>query len=49
MRCAHHASDFSITSSFTKASKHCCRVTFELFSDGMGSVRYMKVLYVVDV
>ena len=46
----HHASDFSITSSFTNASIHCCSVTFEwLRPVGIGSVRYMNVLYVVDV
>ena len=47
---SHHASDLSMTSSLTNASMHCSNVTFELPRvDGMGKVRYMKVLYVVDV
>lgn len=47
---SHHASDLSITSSFTNASMHCCNGTFALpLFGGTGSVRYMKVLYVVDV
>lgn len=46
---AHHASDFSITSSLTKASRHCCKLTLPVRWLGIGSVRYMNVLYVVDV
>lgn len=39
-----------MTSSLTNESRHCCTVTFiVLRCDGMGSVRYMKVLKVVDV
>lgn len=44
----YQASDFSITSSLTKASRHWYRVTLEVLV-GMGSVRYMKALYVVEV
>lgn len=42
------ASDFSITSSFTKASRHCWRETLD-DRVGIGSVKYINVLYVVDV
>ena len=45
----YQASDLSITSSLTNASIHCSSVTLEERPVGMGSVRYMNVLYVVDV
>lgn len=46
----HQASVFSMTSDLTNASKHCVKVTFEeLRPEGKGSVKYIKLLYVVDV
>ena len=46
----HQASDFSMTSSLTNASIHCCKETLDTVRPaGIGRVRYMNVLYVVDV
>lgn len=49
MQKMYQASVFSITSSLTKESRHCVRVTFELRPGGTGNVKYIKLLYVVDV
>lgn len=44
----NQASDFSITSSFTNASRHCWRETL-VVRVGIGSVKYINALYVVEV
>jgi hypothetical protein len=45
----YHASDFSMTSVLTNASRHCCMSTLLFLVDGIGKDKYMKLLYVVDV